>query len=183
MSRALVLVDGIPRMRGVYATAPTIYDDSLVVGAGGIETGTPIELPSGQLYQGSELEVYLNGSAMEYGNDYQYVGTGSKSQIEMTFDLTEGDQLRFRIDTPTDDAMFVYDQSVVIGAGGMSNGVALSLPNSRVYSGDELQVYVNGQSMEHLVDYLYVGASEFKSQVSFTFDLAEGERVRFRIEP
>lgn len=183
MSRAVTIIDGIPRLRGVYASSPEIYDESFAVGVGGINTGVGITLPNSQAYQGAELQVFLNGVAMEYGNDYTYVGeTLLKTQISFLFDLIEGDQVRFRIDVPASEVAFIYNAGLTIGVGGVTAGNGVTLPNARTYNGDELQIVVNGISQEHLVDYVYVGTGEYKTQVAFTYDLVEGDRVVFRIE-
>lgn len=96
MATALKLVNGIPRMRNV--DAGNVYDETILVGVGGITTGVDITLPASGDFEGDELEIYLNGDFMEPGIDYNYVGGGPTfTQIEMTFDLVEGDRLRFRI--------------------------------------------------------------------------------------
>lgn len=84
-----------------------IYDQSLLLvtsspGAGQIigpiTTGTNVTLPASQTYQGAELQIYLNGDRLETVYDYNYVGSGSKTQVVFTFDLVVGDRLDFRID-------------------------------------------------------------------------------------
>ena len=85
----------------------TIYDQPLTVVASGaganqvnapVTTGTAITLPSSGTYQGAELEVRLNGMRLEQLYDFTYVGTGSKTQIALTFDLAISDRLDFRVD-------------------------------------------------------------------------------------
>ena len=182
MSRAITIVSGIPRLRGVYASTPQVYDTSIVVGGGGITAGTPIELPNNQTYTDLDLQVFLNGSAMTPVVDWGTVGGTPRSSIAMTFDLVEGDQLRYRIDVPTELAGFCYDQSVVI-SGTLTTGTPITLPSSAIYYGKELIVILNGQDVEVNTDYSWVGSGEVKTQISFLYDLYDGDRVRFRIQP
>lgn len=96
MSTALQLVNGVPRTFS-FAGLPTIYDQTYV--ATGSETaGTSITLPSSGNYQASELEVYFNGQRINVTDDYTYVGSGTRTQIQMTFDLLANDKIRFRVD-------------------------------------------------------------------------------------
>lgn len=105
MGNFLRLVNGVPRHFSEASTI-TIYDQGIDVVSGSpgsnqitgpVAAGTPITLPSGQTYTGGELEVMLNGDILETVLDYSYVGSGSKTQIQLTFDLVVGDRLRFRI--------------------------------------------------------------------------------------
>lgn len=93
MSFALKLVNGIPRMVNL---AGSIYDETYTVPNGGLITGTNITLPSSGTYVGAELTVFLNGQYMQPVVDYTYVGSGTKTQIAFTFDLLEGELVRFR---------------------------------------------------------------------------------------
>lgn len=183
MSRAITIVAGIQRLRGVYASIPQVYDASIVVGESGISTGTPIALPDNQTYQQLDLELMLNGSSLTPGIDWNTVGTAPRTSVAITFDLVYGDQLRFRIDTPADQAVFVYDQSILISAGGITAGTGITLPSSRTYEGKELEIILNGQDMEYNVDFVWVGSGDNKTQISFLYDLVENDRVRFRIQP
>lgn len=108
MAKKLALLNGVPRMVDESA-APTIYDqhiDIVVSGASGpnqlnqssATAGTSITLPGGGTYQGAELEVYFNGARIESVIDYNYVGTGTRTQISFTFDLLASDRIRFRVD-------------------------------------------------------------------------------------
>lgn len=106
MANFLRLVNG--QMRSfAESSSLTIYDQPLTVvsGAAGanqvsapVTTGTAITLPSSGTYVGVELEVRLNGMRLEALYDYTYVGTGTKTQIALTFDLATGDRLDFRVD-------------------------------------------------------------------------------------
>lgn len=95
MSLVLQMVNGVPR--SVSTVVPTIYDQTFTAGST-ITAGTSVTLPSSGTYQGGELEVYFNGQRINVTDDYVYVGSGSKTQIQMTFDLLAGDKIRFRVD-------------------------------------------------------------------------------------
>ena len=58
-------------------------------------------------------------------------------------------------------------------------GVSVTLPVSGTYSGDELEVYLNGAKLYNIEDYIYVGSGA-RTQVQFTFDLVVGDKVLFR---
>ncbi len=108
MAKKLALTNGLPRMVDE-SSAPTIYDDYLTVVASGAsgsneineadaETGDNITLPNSGSYEADELEVYLNTNRMHDVFDYNYVGSGTRTQITMTFGLVAGDVIRFRVD-------------------------------------------------------------------------------------
>ena len=98
MAKFVRIVNGIPRMLEESSSPVSIYDETITVGAGGITTGTPITLPSSKTYTGAELNVHWNGQLVEDVLDYSWVGTAPRTQISFTFDLVEGDMIRFRID-------------------------------------------------------------------------------------
>jgi len=93
----LALINGIPRMTAESAS-PVIYDETYTAGPGGVTTGTPVTLPSSATYEGLELEVWWNGQRLEDVADYSYVGSIPRTQVSFTFDLLQGDAIRFRID-------------------------------------------------------------------------------------
>ena len=93
----LRLSNGIPRTFPESASLP-IFDETITIGAGGVTTGTLVTLPSSQTYSGEELELYLNGQRIDSVIDYNFEGSIPRTQISFTFDLVEGDLLRFRID-------------------------------------------------------------------------------------
>lgn len=124
MSRQILkLVNGVPRMSDmceeVILTSPdstkhllkvandgslitdTVisdpYDETLVIGPGGVTAGTPISLPNGGEYlSGSDLSITINGgSALVFGTDYQEYGDCILTQVVFTFNLLENDQVRF----------------------------------------------------------------------------------------
>lgn len=178
--KALKLVSGIPRMRDITGTGSiTIYDETLLVGVGGISSGTPITLPSSGTYDDVDLEVYLGGLFLEPGVDFNYVGAGpDRTQITMVDDLFEGESLRFRTE---DSGAIIYDETTVIGAGGVTTGTNITLPNAGTYEGEELEIYLNGEFMDRGIDWNEVGSVP-RSDIQMTFDLVEGDRLRFRID-
>lgn len=99
--------NGFPRSFSESSTV-TIYDQRLTIVSGApansnemtgpVTSGTNITLPQSGTYEGSELQVYFNGTRIEVTSDYAYVGSGTKTQIQMTFDLVVGDTLDFRVD-------------------------------------------------------------------------------------
>lgn len=106
MANFLRLVAGVPRSFAE-AGSTSIYDQPLTVVASGavtneingpVTTGTSVTLPASGTYTGEELEIRLNGQRLEALYDYSYVGVGSKTQVQFTFDLAVGDRLDFRVD-------------------------------------------------------------------------------------
>ena len=176
MTRALVLTNGVPRMTQI--SEVNIYDESVVLGADQ-SAGYTLTLPSAATYISSDLEVYLEGQFLEPGVDYLYVGTGTRTQIEMVESLREGDRIRFRVEGNPDT---IYDETTVIGSGGISTGTPITLPSSKTFTGDELELFLGGQFLEPGFDYTYVGDGTDYTQISVTFDLLENERLRFRID-
>ena len=87
------------------AGSPPIYNEYLTVVASGAganeinvgdaESGDYITLPNSGTYEGEELWVFLNGNHLAYPFDYNYVGSGTMTQVSMTFDLVVGDVILF----------------------------------------------------------------------------------------
>lgn len=75
----------------------------------------------------------------------------------------------------------IYDETVDVGTD-ITTGTPITLPNSGVYQGDDLIVMLNGQDLQYVFDYTYVGSGPDYTQIAVTFDLEEGDRLRFRIE-
>lgn len=84
----------------------------------------------------------------------------------------------------------IYDESLKVVAsspgageivGPVSAGTNIALPNSQTYSSMELQVYLNGDRLESVFDYSYVGSIP-RTQIQFTFSLEVGDRIDFRID-
>ena len=80
----------------LFTETGTVYSETLVIGAGGVSTGTPISLPNAGDYLGDELQVSLNASPLDLGLDWQMVGAGVKTPVEFTFDLNENDEIEFK---------------------------------------------------------------------------------------
>lgn len=111
MAKFLRLFNGVPRHFDEAATT-TIYDQELTVVSGSpangnqiqatagntIPSGTSITLPQSGTYSGAELQILLNGQMLEAVFDYNYVGVGTRTQVQFTFDLVVGDRINFRID-------------------------------------------------------------------------------------
>jgi hypothetical protein len=83
----------------------------------------------------------------------------------------------------------VYDESLLLvsgspGAGEITGpitaGTPITLPSSKTYDSSELKLFLNGMSLEYLVDFNYVGTVP-RTQISLTFDAVVGDRIRFRI--
>lgn len=96
MGRFLRISNGAPRSFDE-ASSPTIYDETLNVNST-ITTGTPVTLPASGTYDSAELEVYLNGQRLTVTEDYGYVASPPRTQVTFTFDLINGDKVRFRRD-------------------------------------------------------------------------------------
>jgi hypothetical protein len=96
MGRVLRIINGVARQVDESA-APTIYDEIINVGST-ITAGTSVTLPASGTYNSAELEVYLNGQRLAVTEDYAYVGSPARTQVQFTFDLLAGDKVRFRVD-------------------------------------------------------------------------------------
>lgn len=178
---ALKLVNGVPRMREITGTTGSaIYDDTYVVPAGGLPASSTISLPNAGSYDDIDLEVFIGGIFLEPdGIDYSYVGVApGRTQITLTEAVNEGERIRFRVE---DSSVTIYDEVIVVGAGGITTGTNIALPNAGTYSGDDLEVYLNGEFMEKDLDWNEVGSVP-RTDIQMTFDLVEGDRLRFRVD-
>lgn len=81
----------------------------------------------------------------------------------------------------------IYDETIEIvefspGAnqltGPISAGTGITLPNSQTYTGDELQVFLNGSRLDDVIDYNHTSST----QVEFLFNLEVGDLIRFYID-
>lgn len=72
----------------------------------------------------------------------------------------------------------IYDETLNVNST-ITTGTPVTLPASGTYDSAELEVYLNGQRLTVTEDYDYVGSPP-RSQVTFTFDLISGDKVRFR---
>lgn len=88
------VVNGIPRMQ---VAVPNIVNQQVTLGAG-VTAGVPYTLPGGMTYNSDELEITLNGQRLQLTEDYTYVGSPARTQVQFTFDLVIGDKLAFRTD-------------------------------------------------------------------------------------
>lgn len=84
----------------------------------------------------------------------------------------------------------IYDQPLTLVAsspganqviGPIISGTSITLPASGTYTGEELEVRLNGMRLEALYDYNYVGAGS-KTQIACTFNLSIGDRLDFRVD-
>lgn len=75
----------------------------------------------------------------------------------------------------------IYDETYSV-SGTITTGNPITLPASGTYNSEELEVRLNGQRLESVVDYNYVGGSPPRTQVAFTFDLVIGDQVNFRVD-
>lgn len=94
MAKFLRIANGYPRAFDEAASS-AIYDESVTL-VSNVTTGVNYTLPNSGNYVGDELEVYLDGQVLDSGSDFNFVGSGTKTQVVFTFDLIIGDRLRFR---------------------------------------------------------------------------------------
>lgn len=88
------IVNGIPRMQ---TAVPNVMNNQLNIGAT-VTAGTSITIPNSGSYTSDELEIILNGVRLLVTEDYTYVGSPPRTQVQLTFDLVSGDILNFRTD-------------------------------------------------------------------------------------
>ena len=92
-------------MQGVASTV-TIFDSFYSVVASGasgahqinesqVTNGTAFSLPESGSFTGNELQVWLNGALIMVSESYSYVGSGTMTQISLSFDGKAGDTIRF----------------------------------------------------------------------------------------
>jgi hypothetical protein len=74
----------------------------------------------------------------------------------------------------------IYDENYAV-EGTITTGTPVTLPASGTYDSAELEVTLNGQRLEPVFDYNYVGSVP-RTQVSFTFDLIAGDSIGFRVD-
>lgn len=81
----------------------------------------------------------------------------------------------------------IYDTTLEIVASGagagqlngpITSGTNITLPSSQTYTGDELQVYLNGLRLDNVFDY----NTPNSTQINFTFGLVAGDIIRFYID-
>lgn len=81
----------------------------------------------------------------------------------------------------------IYDETLLVVASGagageingpITAGTAVTLPASQTYTGDELQIFLNGDYLKDVIDYTFTSST----QVTFTIDLIVRDQIRFRID-
>lgn len=81
----------------------------------------------------------------------------------------------------------IYDETleVVSGTAGageiqgpITAGTPIALPDGKTYTGDELEVYLDGERLTVVFDYTHSSSTE----VAFTFEIKVGDTLRFRID-
>lgn len=81
----------------------------------------------------------------------------------------------------------IYDEVLIVVASGagageingpITAGVPVTLPDSKTYTGDELEVYFGKGRLKPVFDYNY----ESSTSISFTFELEVGDSIRLRID-
>jgi hypothetical protein len=78
------------------------------------------------------------------------------------------------------DDVEIYDETILVDTV-IETGTPITLLNSGTYNGDELEVRLNGQRLESLIDYNYVGSAP-RTQIEMTFDLEPDDKLRFRVD-
>jgi hypothetical protein len=77
-------------------------------------------------------------------------------------------------------AVAIYDQTTLLVAG-VTTGTAITLPASGTYTGEELEVRLNGVKQDSAIDYNFVGSPP-RTQISMTYDLVAGDYLNFRVD-
>lgn len=81
----------------------------------------------------------------------------------------------------------IYDQTISIVASGavspdlngpVTSGTNITLPSSKTYTGDELQIFLNGLRLDDVLDYNTTSST----QIQMTFNLEAGDKLRFYID-
>ena len=92
MAKVIKLVSGLLRYQEFATSA---YEGVLTVGST-ITAGSNVTLPDSGTYTDVDLSVYLNGQRLNYVEDFTYVGSPPRTQVQFTFDLYSGDIVTFR---------------------------------------------------------------------------------------
>ena len=74
----------------------------------------------------------------------------------------------------------IYDETIEVGST-ITAGTNITLPSSGTYSSLELEVYLNGVRIKVVDDYNYVGSPP-RTQITMTYDLIAGDKLRFRVD-
>ena len=62
----------------------------------GYAAGSNVTLPNGETYNDVDLKVFLDGTFLEPGQDYNYVGIIPRTEIQLVIEVFAGERLRFR---------------------------------------------------------------------------------------
>ena len=92
-----------------------------------------------------------------------------------------GSALRALKGMPRISSSVIYDEFITIGVGGLTAGATLTLPSSQTYTDVDLEVSLEGEILDVVQDYNYVGSAP-RTQITTVIDLLEGEKIRFRID-
>jgi hypothetical protein len=80
-------------------------------------------------------------------------------------------------------AVTIYDQTFTV-ISDITTGTPITLPSAGTYTGEELEVRLNGIRMDSGIDYNFIGSPP-RTQISFTFDLVGGSNpdyINFRVD-
>jgi hypothetical protein len=81
----------------------------------------------------------------------------------------------------------IYDETLELVASGpgagqiigpITTGTPITLPGSKTFTGEELEVYLNGKRLSQVFEY----DVESSTSISFTFNLEVRDLIRFRID-
>lgn len=75
-------------------------------------------------------------------------------------------------------ATTIYDEKFDV-VSTITTGTPVTLPSGGTYDSQELEIYLNGQVLDDVVDFNFEGSPP-RTQVSFTFNLVGGDKLRFR---
>lgn len=95
MGKVARIVNGVVRQ----VDTALQYEATIVAPSGGYASGTNLTLPNGGTYFSKDLSVFLNGQLLEVGYDYNYVGTGTRTQIQLIAQVFEGERILYRVDS------------------------------------------------------------------------------------
>lgn len=95
MAKVLKLVNGLFRYEEL---TPSVYE-GVFVASGTVTAGTSVTLPESATYTDEDLSIYFNGQRLNYTEDYTYVGSPPRTQVQFTFDIYDGEIVTFRRET------------------------------------------------------------------------------------
>lgn len=79
-----------------------------------------------------------------------------------------------------DETLRVVSSGAGVGEinGPITAGTPVTLPDSKTYIGDELELYLDGDRLVPIFDYNY----DSSTTIAFTFEIKPGDVLRFRID-